>query len=211
MRAQTFDEPAVGLKSVQTMEIVKVELTGAKTIVHIAVENRIKGGTFCADRNLFIINPDGTKLKLQKASGIPNCPASHKFKNVGEVLEFTLTFPALKQGTGWISIVEECDQNCFSIYGILLNNSFSRSIDEAVAYLDRGQMDTAIGRYINLIGQAGKNEAGITGSLYSDLITLLASKGYTANAAEWYHKLVASDIPWKELYIANLNSRGIKY
>lgn len=209
--AQTFTLPAVGLKSHQTMEVLKVETYNTRTVIFLSVENRIRGGTFCADRNIFIILPGGSRLKLEKASGIPVCPNSHKFREVGESLEFSLTFPALLPGTGWLDIVEECNENCFSVYGVLLNDAFSRRIDEAAAYVDNGQTDSAIGLYQKLINDAGPSEAGIAGSLYADLISLLAGKGYTSLAAEWYRKLVASDIPGKQMYIGNLSFRGIRY
>lgn len=211
LHAQIFNGPAVGLKNLQTMEVLRVELTGERTTVFLSVENRIKGGTYCADPNIFIINPDGSKLKLIKAIGIPQCPQSHKFKKEGEILEFSLVFPPLQPGTGWINLIEECSENCFSVYGILLNEAFSRRIDEALSYVDKGQVDTAIGLYRKLIGDAGPMEAGIAGSLYSDLVSLLAGKKYTASAAEWYRKLAASDLPNKQMYIDNLNFRGIRY
>jgi hypothetical protein len=209
--AQVFDSPAIGLKSHPTMEITKIERQEDKTLVYVSVENRINGGTFCADKNIFIIQPDGSKLKLEKVSGIPNCPATHKFKKIGEVLDFTLIFPVLEPGTGWFNLIEECSDNCFSVYGILLNNEFTARIDMASSYIDKGQVDTAISLYQSMINDASVREAGIVGSLYNDLITLLASKGYSANAAEWYRKLASSDIPQKDLYLNNLNFRGIKY
>lgn len=210
-QAQIFDQPAVGLKSVQTMEVLKVESSSDKTVVYLSVENRIKGGTFCADRNIFIICPDGTKLKLLKASGIPQCPDTYRFRKEGEILEFSLVFPPLGRGTYWIDLIEECNENCFSVYGILLNNEFSRKIDAALSYVDRGQTDSAIGAYTKLIAEAGTDNAGIAGSLYSDLISLLYGKGYTASAADYYRRLAASDLPHKELYLGNLNFRGIRY
>jgi hypothetical protein len=97
------------------------------------------------------------------------------------------------------------------VYGILLNDGFSRRIDEAMGYVNKGQTDSAIGLYRKLIQDASGNDAGIVGSLYSDLISLLVSKGYTASAAEWYNKLVALSIPGKQMYIDNLNFRGIRY
>ncbi len=209
--SQSFSMPAVGLKSVQTMEVLKVELSPDKTVIYLSVENRKKGGTFCADRNIFIIAPDGKKIKLQKADGIPQCPDAHRFNKEGEILEFNLIFPVISQGMGWIDLVEECTQDCFSVIGILLNDSFSRRIDEAMEYVNKGQTDSAIGMYRKLIQDASENESGILGSLYSDLISLLAGKKYSASAAEWYRKLASSNIPRKQMYIENLNFRGIKY
>lgn len=209
--SQVYDFPATGLKSHPTMEISRVEVKPGKTIFYISIENRRIGGTFCVDKNTSAKLPDGSVIKLEKASGIPRCPDIYKFKKQGEILDFSLEFPSIPADAGWINLIEECSDNCFSFYGILLNDSFSRAIDNAISYVDRGQTDTAIGMYQKLISQAGEGQKGVLGSLYADLITLLTSKGYTTNAADWYRKLSDSDIPSKELYLQNLNFRGIKY
>ncbi len=119
--SQTIVKPNYALKSHETLEILKVDAGPTKTVINFSIENRIEKGEFCADKNIFIIYPDGTKLKLTGSTGIPVCPATYKFKYIGEVLGFTLSFPPLKPGTGWIDIVEDCESNCFSFYGVSLN------------------------------------------------------------------------------------------
>lgn len=209
--SQTYYQPNIGLKSHETLEILKAELTAGSTIIYLSVENRIAGGAFCADRNIYIIYPDRTRIKVIKASGIPQCPEYYKFKTIGEKLSFSLTFPPLKPGTEWIDLIEDCSDNCFSFYGILLDSDLNKRIDEAVADVDNGEIDTAIALYKDIIGSVGTTGNGITGSLYSDLISLLVRKNYTAQASEWYKKLLTSDVPQLQLYIKNLNSRGIKF
>ncbi len=209
--SQTYMLPNIGLKSHKTLEILKTELTADSTVFYLSVENQITGGAFCADRNIYIIYPGGTRLKIIKASGIPQCPDYYKFKTIGEKLAFTLTFPALKPGTEWIDLIEDCTDNCFSFFGILLNSDLNKKIDEAVELVDKGETDTAIGLYKDIIESIGNSGNGITGSLYSDLISLLVRKNYTAQANEWYKKLLSSDVPRLQLYIKNLNSRGIKF
>lgn len=209
--AQVYNMPATGLKSHETLEIVKVENSSDKTTIYVSIENRIKGGVFCADRNIYMGFPDGTRSKMVKSSGIPQCPDSYKFKKIGEKLEFSLVFPPVKPGTGWFDLIEDCSDNCFSVYGILLNSNISSAINEAVLYVNRGELDSAIKIYSDLIKKAGPTEAGIAASLYVDLIELLVSKGYTSQATDYYRKLVASTFPRKELYLNNLNSRGIRF
>lgn len=193
------------------MVISGVELSTDKTVINVSLENKITGGYFCADRNIYIVYPDGNRVKLTNASGIPHCPDSYKFKSVGEKLNFILIFPPLKAGTGWFDLIEDCDDNCFSVHGILLDNNLTQKINEAVDHAEKGENNTAIGLYRDLIEKTGRDKAGITGSLYSDLITLLTLQGYTSMAADWYKKLIDSDLPGKQLYIENLNARGIKY
>jgi hypothetical protein len=209
--SQTYIQPNFGLKIPETLEILKVELSAEKTVIYFSIENRIEKGEFCADKNIYILYPDGTRIKLVKAEGIPQCPDYYKFKNIGEKLAFTLTFPPLKQGSTWIDLIEDCKENCFSFYGILLESEMNEKIDEAVGLLDKGDLDSAISKYKNIITGAGSSENGITGSLYSDLISLLVQKGYKKEAEEWYNKLVSSDVPRLQLYLNNLNSRGIKF
>ena len=100
--SQTISLPNYSLKSHETLEIKKIEITSEKTIVFLSIENQTTGGYFCADKNIFIIKPDGTRSKLISSSGIPVCPETYKFKAIGEKLNFILTFLPLKTGTGWI-------------------------------------------------------------------------------------------------------------
>ena len=62
--SQTVNHPNSGLKSHETLEISKVVTTAQKTVIFLSVENRITGGYFCADKNIFIIYPDGTRTRL---------------------------------------------------------------------------------------------------------------------------------------------------
>jgi hypothetical protein len=209
--SQTYYNPNIGLKSHETLDILKTVVTADSSVFYFSVENRITGGAFCADRNIYIVYPDGTRIKLIKASGIPQCPEYYKFKAIGEKLAFTLTFPPLKPGTKWIDLKEDCNDNCFSFYGILLDSDLNKRIDEAVSDVDNGEIDTAIVLYKDIIESVGTSGNGISGSLYSDLISLLVRKNYSAQASEWYKKLLASNVPQLQLYINNLNSRGIKF
>ncbi len=210
--SQTFERPNAGLKSHETLNILKIVATPDNTVIYLSVENRrSSGGAFCADRNIYIIYPNGTRIKLIKASGIPQCPDSYEFKKVGEKLDFSLTFPPLEPGTEWINIIEDCNDNCFTFYGVLLDNDLNGQIDEAVLKVDKGEIDTAIGLYKNIIDSTDSSGNGISGSLYSDLISLLIRKGYTAQAQDYYKRLASSNFPQRELYIRNLSSRGIKF
>jgi hypothetical protein len=211
IHAQTFDKPNYALRSHETMEIRKIELTPEKTIVTLSIENRIAGGTFCADRNIFLTDPAGEKLKLRKASGIPVCPDSYKFKNIGEKLQFTLEFPPMPKSVKWIDVTEECADNCFSLYGVVLNSELNGRLDKAVSLAEKSDYKGAIASYSAILTNLPAADEGIKGALYTDIITLLVRTGDRTGAAEWYKKMVTSNAPRLDLYIANLNSRGIKF
>ncbi len=211
IHSQIIEKPSFALKSHETLEISKVEISGSKTEIYLTIENRINGGNFCADRNIYILEPGGERLKLIKSSGIPVCPETYKFKAIGEKLDFVLTFPPLKSGTEWVDLIEDCQDNCFSFYGLTLDNDLNRKIDEAISFVDRGETFKAIGLYKSIIQGLGTAEKGVMGSLYSDLIALMVKIGDSAGAREWYNKMLSSDVPRLQLYLSNLSSRGIKF
>jgi hypothetical protein len=209
--SQIAVQPNYALKSHETLEISKIELTPVKTVVYLTIENRIEKGTFCADKNIFIIYPDGRRLKLTKANNIPVCPNTYNFNSIGEKLQFSLEFPSLKTGTKWIDIVEDCNENCFSFYGVTLNSELNAEIDKALSFVEKGETLNAVTRYKNILNSLPVEDQGIKGALYTDIITLLLRTGDKAGAEEWYKKMVASKSPRLDLYIKNLNSRGIRF
>lgn len=209
--SQTIRQPNYTLKSHETLDISSIEVLPEKTLVYLTIENRIAGGNFCADKNIYLILPDGERLKLSKSSGIPVCPDVHNFKLPGEKLDFILTFPPLKQTTISIDLIEVCSENCFSFYGVILDNQLNKELDEAMSLAEKDDFKGAITAYIKILNSLPDNKKGIKGGLYTDIITLLVRTGDRAGAAEWYKKMVNSDAPRLDLYIANLNSRGIKF
>lgn len=209
--SQKILQPNYALKSHETLIIKDIEINSEMTVISMTVENRITGGRFCADRNIFIVYPDGSRIKLKSSNGIPVCPDEYKFKRTGKKLDFTLIFPQLNPGTEWIDIIEECSDNCFLFYGVILDNDLNEKINEVVSLAEKGHTDKSITGYKDIIsGLSGKN-SGIEGALYTDLISLLVKSGNAQEARRWYDKMVASKSPRLEQYIKNLNSRGIRF
>jgi len=211
IQSQTISSPNFALKSHETLNISKVEVSGSGTLVYLTIENRIANGSFCADRNIYLIEPDGQKLNLIKTTGIPVCPDSYKFKVIGEKLQFTLEFPPLKAGTKWVDLIEDCSDNCFSFFGVTLDTDLNSRINEAFSLAGKGETGTAIALYKNIVKSESGKSNEVIGGIYNEIITLSVKIGDKAGADEWYKKLVSSNIPRLELYIRNLNSRGIKF
>ena len=209
--SQSFSQPNYALKSHETLEIGKIKITPGESVVYLTIENRIAGGEFCADKNIFIVYPDLTKVRLVSSSGIPACPATFKFKSVGEKIDFTLTFPPLREGTQWIDLIEDCQDNCFSFYGITLDDVINKKVNEAIGLAEEGKSTESIKLYKQLLGELKGMNHGMEGSLYSELIILLNKSGKKEEAKEWFGNLVSSDAPGKEKFIRNLRSRGIKF
>jgi hypothetical protein len=209
--SQSIVAPNYALKSHETLEIKKIETTIKATVFYMSIENRIDNGTFCADKNIFIIYPDGTKNKISYSSGIPVCPDSYKFKKSGEKLDFVLTFPPLKPGTECIDLIEDCSDNCFSFYGITLNQYLNKKINDAIALVENDQPAQALTKFINLAEETDNKNYGIEGLLYMSIIRLAKDAGNTTRAAEWYNKLKISGAPGVSQYLKYLNDQGIKY
>jgi hypothetical protein len=210
-KCQAFIQPNYALKSHETMSVNKFEMTGEKTIVSVSVENRITGGNFCADRNIYIIDPTGEMYKLVKATGIPICPASYTFKNIGEVLNFTLEFPMLKPGTKWVDIIEECTSNCFWFYGVTLDNELNLKLDEAFSKASGGKPAENMILFSKILDDIGSQNLGIEGLLYLNIINAAVEDSDNVNAMVWYKRLASSKAPRVEEYLKFLNNKGIKY
>jgi hypothetical protein len=209
--SQTFNQPNIGLKSHETLEIRKIEITPEKTIVYLTIENRIAEGNFCADKNIFIIYPDGSRLKLTNANNIPVCPNSYKFKTPGEKLDFTLSFPPLKAGTEWIDIVEDCASNCFWFYGVTLDNALNKRLDEAFLLASKRKPAENIVLFKTILDSIDRQNSGIEGLLYINIINAAVEDADKLNTMVWYKRMTSSHAPRLGSYIKYLNDKGIKY
>lgn len=208
---QTFIQPNYALKSHETMSIRKVEITGERTIVSFSVENRIAGGNFCADRNIYIIDPSGVKYKVLKAVGIPVCPESYAFKSIGEVLNFTLEFPPVSRDIKWVDIVEDCMSNCFRFYGVTLDNNLNKKLDEAFSLSERVKPAESVALFRMILIETDSMNLGIEGLLYTNIITFSLEDNDKPGAMAWYKRLGESHAPRVSEYLKFMNDKGIKY
>lgn len=193
---QTIFEPHYALKTPVTLNIISLEMTSVATIINLSVENRIEGGYFCAD-NSFLVTPGGTRLKLTGRTGIPACPDVYRFRNIGEILYFTLRFPALPGNTAWFDLVEECDDNCFSVLGIATDPLLSEKMNSCYRTIDAGDNKKAIALFEELLPLLEAENHALTGSVYLTIIDL--TKETNPELAELYRqKLDASSVPHKE-------------
>ncbi|MBK7626370.1 MAG: hypothetical protein IPJ16_04100 [Bacteroidales bacterium] len=209
--SQTIENPNSALKSHETLLISKVELSQEKTVVHFSIENRIENGNFCADRNIFLIDQEGKKYQILKTSGIPVCPDSYKFRNIGEVVKFTLEFPLLKSGTKWIDIIENCSENCFWFYGVTLDNELNKRIDEAFSKASTVTPAENLYLFKSILDDIDSQNLGIEGLLYLNIISAARENADNVNAMVWYKRLAASKAPRVGEYLKYLNDRGVKY
>jgi len=209
--SQTILLPNSALKSHETLEIMKIVISEEKTQIFLKVENRINGGNFCADQNIRLVYPDGTGSLLIASNGIPVCPDTYRFKSVGEQLDFVLTFPPVRKGTVSLNLIEDCQDNCFSFYGIILDSDLNKKIDDAFSLAENKEPAKALVSFTELAEVNGKKNQGAEGLLYLNIVKLFKLTGNSVKAGEWYNKLESSGLPETALYLKHLNSQGIKY
>jgi hypothetical protein len=208
---QEIVTPNQALKSHETLIIQKIETDASNTIIYMQVENRRQGGNFCADREIYIQYPDGTRMKMIRSRGIPVCPAIHKFKSVGERLDFSLVFPPLRKGLEWFDLVEDCQENCFWFYGITLESELNRRLDELFRAAEKGTPEQNIKSFRSLLEEIDDKNHGIEGLLYINIINAALESGDRVEAAVWYNRLKSSGAPRSEQYMKYLNDKGIKF
>lgn len=202
--SQTIGRPNYGLKSHETLEIESVVLTPNSTTFFMSIENRSLDGTFCADKNIFLLLPNGNRLKIKEASGIPRCPDTYTFKNFGEKLYFSLTFPPLPKDIEWFDLVEDCENACFSFNSVILNTGINQKIDHAYSQVQLGNLLEASKEFESMLVDFKSQDNYYEGAIYSNLVTLYRKLGDDANANKWLGVLIKSDIRLKEKYIESL-------
>ncbi|MEN8121301.1 MAG: tetratricopeptide repeat protein [Bacteroidota bacterium] len=202
--SQTIENPNFAMAS-HPMKVTKVEYLELSTIIELAIENQLLTGSFCADKNIFVQDViSGLKFQLASSKGIPVCPASYKFKQVGEILTFQLYFPKISPAFKYLTLVEDCNNNCFSIVGIILDNEFNKEINLAYDYYEKGKLDFALAAF----QQAIENHVEYPfGFLYLNVIQIFSEKGDIANAKKWYNKLKNSMFKDKQQVLARLKQQ----
>ena len=211
LESQTVISPNSALRSHETLEIKKIDLTAENTTIYLSVENRITGGTFCADKNIYISAPDGSRVNIISSNGIPVCPDVYRFRSPGERLDFVLNFPPLVKGTPSINLIEDCHENCFSFYGVVLDPDLNKKIDDAFTHAEKSEPAAAIVGLAGIAEETGNKNPGAEGLIYLNLVKLYISAGNRVKAAEWYKKIESCGLPEAPLYLKHLNSLGIKF
>jgi len=208
---QVIFSPNYGLKSHETLGIDRIETRDDQTVFHFTIENRIAGGSFCADRNIYVVYPDLTKEKVIRAEGIPVCPDEHRFALPGEKLSFALVFPKLKNNPGWVSIIEDCSDNCFSFYGVVLDATINERLNILFDLVEKEDPERALTLLESFLEETDHLNLGTEGLIYTTLIDLCRQNGDRESAARWYRSLMKSGAPDAGKYIRHLNLNGVIY
>ena len=206
--AQEIVKPNYGLKNPETIEVVRVRISAEQTLVDMSIQNRVRGGYFCIDENTFIESAGGENLKLEKVSGLPICPDIHEFSSVGEKVYFTLVFDKLPEDTPWFDIIEYCSDNCFSIIALNMDEKINERINAAFSAMDRLDPVEAIRIFRDMLPGMQASGHGLTGSVYLNLVELLAANNRDDELRKLVSGFKASPMPHKERYLEILSAMG---
>jgi hypothetical protein len=210
-KGQVIEKPNYSMKSPhETLEIRKVENTEKELIVYFTIENRIPVGTFCADKNIYIIKPNGTKLLLRQSKGIPVCPNGYKFRFIGERLDFSLTFPPLDKEIKWFDLIEDCSDNCFWFYGVTVDQQLNERLNGAFISAESGTPDTNIKIFSDILKEIDSDNLGVEGLLYINIINAARENSDKVTEQVYFKRLSESGAPRVSEYIRYLESTGNK-
>ena len=207
--AQIFENPIASKKSHPNLEITKLEITDTETIISLKVTNKISsGGWFCADKNIVIKNTKGSETyDLIKSENIPTCPDQFEFAYTGQILEFTLYFPAISSDIKFIDLIENCNNACFFFNGIILDNDHNekiRTFEKGFDLYHKNEFEKSIPYFEKVLSGEIMVESHIYGLSYYYLIFISNKLGSIEEQEKWYDKLLNSTIPDKQTFINEL-------
>jgi len=186
--SQTIVAPNFILKSHETLEVMKVmRYEDGITLQMLITNTRNEGGSFCVDKNTEI-TANGISYHIQRIENIPKCPKSHKFEYAGEKLIFYLHFPPIPNETKIIDIAENCDDNCFQITGLIIDEELNVEMNLAFEYFDTGLLPEALLSYKKLLEKYENKEAALEGLFYFYIVTILREMDNDDEAGEWFER-----------------------
>jgi len=206
---QEILSPVVKVKSHPTLEIEKIMLTPDSSVFYMNIKNQLdKGGYFCVNRDVYITIP-GSKQKynMVHSQGIENCPQVHRFNSPGESVSFRLVFPPLPAGTKEVDMIENCDDHCFYLKGIVLDpelNAGIKNFEKALILFRQDKKQEALVLFEQITeNEKYPEEKHYAYSLY--IVPLLyLETGNEDKAKNAFYKLKNSSIKNKEYFIDKL-------
>ncbi len=209
LHSQDISHPDIAFKSHQTLELLKISRTSASTTLVVRVTSLITNGSFCVDPATVISLPNGEKLLLENTVNIPNCPQQHHFLNPGESLTFSLQFPSLPETTQCIDVLEGCDQDCFSLIGVITDPLLNEQLNEAQKLSAAGDFQTALKKYMSLLGTLSGQHLSAETGIFSRIIQIYHEEGNTKKVKEWIDRLTSEKPPYYQQLVEDIKESGL--
>jgi hypothetical protein len=202
LKSQEIIKPNFSVAS-HPMVVDNIRFTLNQMIVSLSIENKVSGGNFCVDQNTYVEDAyNKSRWMMTDSKNIPICPETYHFKLVGEKLNFHLYFPKPDFEIKYLNIIEECDNNCFSILGIILNPEMNKQINNAFKLFDDGSYESSKTTLLNTIDQFPDYPFGF---LHLNLIQVLMVQEDLVKAREYYQLILNSNFRDKNFILQKLN------
>jgi hypothetical protein len=210
LMAQVYDKPSFSLSSHPTLEILSIEKWEDQTVLSVRVKNQRISGSFCLDKETFLLNSLGTEeWKLTSMDGIPACPDQHRFKSIGEVLDFSLVFPAIPDEVKYIDLLEGCKDACVSVKYILLDEELNKRINEGFSLYEVGRPSASLQVFEDIMKTEYDNYSPVFGTLYLYMMSIHYELGQSKEVRRIFNELKESTIIGKDEFIETARDTGL--
>jgi hypothetical protein len=208
--AQVFDKPSFSLSSHPTLEIMSIEKWEDQTVVNIRVKNQRISGRFCFDKETFLVNSLGSEeWKLTSMDGIPACPDQYRFKSIGEVLDFSLVFPAIPDEVKYIDLREGCEDDCVSVKYILLDEEMNNRINEGFNLYEIGRLSASLQVFEDIMESGFDNYSPVFGTLYLYMMSIHYELGQSKEIRRIFNELKESSVIGRDEFIETARDTGL--
>jgi hypothetical protein len=210
LMAQVYEKPSFSLSSHPTLEILSIEKWEDQTVVQIRVKNQRLSASFCIDKETFLLNSLGTEeWQLTSMDGIPACPDQHRFKSIGEVLDFSLVFPAIPDEVNYIDLVEGCEDACVSVKYILLDEALNERINEGFDLYELGRLSASLQVFEDIMESDYDDYSPVFGTLYLYMMYIQYELGRSKEVRRIFNELKESSIAGREEFIETARETGL--
>ncbi len=204
LSAQEITKPNFALAT-HPMVIDKISVSDSSVNMTITLENKISNGSFCVNDVLFIQEiPDNKKAYVRKTTGIPVCPKTHKFSKPGEKLTFELEFFGFHDIPKYLNVIEDCTDNCFTIFGVIVDPQMNHDIDMGFGFYKSGNPELSIASFEKAVNEHPDYPFGY---LYENIIDIYAELKDYDKAAEWFLKLSGSNFADKDQLLEKIQKK----
>jgi hypothetical protein len=210
MMAQVYDKPSFSLNSHPTLELLSIVKWEDQTVVNIRIKNERISGSFCMDKETYLVHSLGTEeWKMTSMEGIPACPDQYRFKSIGEVLDFSLIFPAIPDEVKYIDLMERCEDACVSVKYILLDEEMNTRINEGFSLYEIGRLSASLQVFEEIMEAGYDDYSPVFGTLYLYMMSIHYELGQSKEARRIFNELKASSIIGREEFIETARDVGL--
>ncbi|MFC2098645.1 tetratricopeptide repeat protein [Bacteroidota bacterium] len=210
LSAQVYEQPNYSLTSHPTLDIISVERWEDQMVLTLSLKNERYSGTFCIDSNTVLRNSLGKdEYKLVSMEGIPACPEIYRFKSIGERKTIILEFNAIPDDVKYIDLIENCDDNCVSIYYILLDEELNSRLNEGIHLYELGKSNASLQVFQDLMKAEYDDFSPVFGTVYLYLISIHYEMGNSKDARDAFQALKESNIVGRDEFIETARETGI--